>query len=132
MHFFSNFIIKQYINKTEENAILDKTFTISAKFSCNKNQFTPQHDGIPKGGEGGGVRVLSYVSHIVMCRPKKVGLLRRFNLKTCIDFGHFDLESVMVFEETTRCMHVFIVAIPNELERKKKYVNSKWILRNLF
>ena len=49
-----------------------------------------------------------------MCRPKKVGLLRRFNLKTCIDFGHFDLESVMVFEETTRCMHVFIVAIPNE------------------
>ena len=48
---------------------------------------------------GGGVRVLSYVSHIVMCRPKKVGLLRRFNLKTCIDFGHFDLESVMVFEE---------------------------------
>ena len=82
-------------------------------------------------GGGGGVRVLSYVSHIVMCRPKKVGLLRRFNLKTCIDFGHFDLESVMVFEETTRCMHVFIVAIPNELERKKKYVNSKWILRNL-
>ena len=53
------------------------------------------------GGGGGGV--LSYV-----------GLLRRFNLKTCIDFGHFDLESVMVFEETTGCMHVFIFAIPNE------------------
>ena len=34
--------------------------------------------------------------------------------KTCIDFGHVDLESVMVFEETTGCMHVFIVAIPNE------------------
>ena len=46
--------------------------------------------------------------------PQRIGLLRRFNLKTCIDFGHFDLESVMVFEETTRCMHVFIVAIPNE------------------
>ena len=43
-----------------------------------------------------------------------VGLLRRFNLKTCIDFGHFALESVMVFEETTGCMHVFIVAIPDE------------------
>ena len=30
---------------------------------------------------------------------QRVGLLCRFNLKTCIDFGHFDLESVMVFEE---------------------------------
>ena len=54
-------------------------------------------------GGGGGGGVLSYV-----------GLLRRFNLKTCIDFGHFALESVMVFEETTGCMHVFIVAIPDE------------------
>lgn len=68
----------------------------------------------PNMTESRGEGVLSYVSHIVMCRPKKVGLLRRFNLKTCIDFGHFDLESVMVFEETTRCMHIFIVAIPNE------------------
>ena len=73
---------------------------------------TNLHPNMTESRRGWGV--LSYVSHIVMCRPKKVGLLRRFNLKTCIDFGHFDLESVMVFEETTRCMHVFIVAIPNE------------------
>ena len=29
-------------------------------------------------------------------------------------------------------MSVFLVSIPYEQERKKKYVNSKWILRNLF
>ena len=96
--------------KTEENAILNKTFTISAKFSCNNNQFTPQHDGIPARG-GGGTQLCKPYSYVP---PQRIGLLRRVNLKTCIDFGHIDLESVMVFEETTRCMHVFIVAIPNE------------------
>ena len=34
-----------------------------------------------------------------MCRPK--GFLRRFGLKTGIDFAHFSLELSMVFEETT-------------------------------
>ena len=32
--------------------------------------------------------------------PKSVGFLRRFGLKTGVDFAHFSLESGMVFEET--------------------------------
>ena len=42
-----------------------------------------------------------------MCRPI-VGFLRRFGL-----------ESGMVFEGTTEGMKVFMVSIPNELERKR-------------
>ena len=45
----------------------------------------------------------------------RVGFLRRFCLKTGINFAHFGLESGMVFEGTTdQCMKVFIVSIPNE------------------
>ena len=33
--------------------------------------------------------------------PHRVGFLRRFGLKTGIDFAHFGLESGMVFEGTT-------------------------------
>ena len=33
----------------------------------------------------------------------------------------------MVFEGTTECMNVLIVSIPNELRKKEKYANSKWI-----
>ena len=62
-------------------------------------------------GGGGGTQLCKPYSYVP---PQRIGLLRRVNLKTCIDFGHIDLESVMVFEETTRCMHVLIVAIPNE------------------
>ena len=40
-----------------------------------------------------------------------VGFLRRFGLKTGIDFAHFGLESGMVFEGTTECMNVFIVSL---------------------
>ena len=41
-----------------------------------------------------------------MCRPNAltVAFLRRFGLKTGIDFAHFDLESGMVFEETKGCV----------------------------
>ena len=35
-----------------------------------------------------------------MCRPHRVGVLRRFGLKTGIYFAHFGLESGMVFEGT--------------------------------
>ena len=42
--------------------------------------------------------------------PHRVGFLRRFGVKTGIHFGHFGLESGMVFEG---------VSIPNEYERKK-------------
>ena len=33
--------------------------------------------------------------------PQRVGFSRCLGLKTAIDFVHFGLESVMVFEETT-------------------------------
>ena len=33
--------------------------------------------------------------------PQRIGFLRLFGLKTGIDFTHFGLELVMVFEETT-------------------------------
>ena len=36
-----------------------------------------------------------------MCRPKRVGFLTPFGLKTGIDFAHFGLELGMVFEGTT-------------------------------
>ena len=34
--------------------------------------------------------------------PHRVGFLRRFGLKTGINFAHFGLESGIVFGETTR------------------------------
>ena len=43
-----------------------------------------------------------------------MGFLRRFGLKTGMDFVQFGLESGMVFGETTECMNVFIGLIPNE------------------
>ena len=33
--------------------------------------------------------------------PQRVGVLRRFGLKTSIDFAHFGLESDMIFKGTT-------------------------------
>ena len=33
--------------------------------------------------------------------PQRVGFLRRFGLKTILDFAQFGLEASMVFEETT-------------------------------
>ena len=46
--------------------------------------------------------------------PHRVGVLRRFGLKTGLHFAHIGLESGIVFEGTTECMNVFIVSIPNE------------------
>ena len=45
--------------------------------------------------------VLPYINHIGMCRPYRVGFLRRFGLKTGIDFADFGLESGMVSEGAT-------------------------------
>ena len=44
--------------------------------------------------------VLPYISHKGM-PAHRVGVFRRFGLKTGIDFAHFGLESGMVFEGTT-------------------------------
>ena len=60
-----------------------------------------------------------------MCRPHRVGFLRRFGLKTgLIHFPHFGLESGMFFVGTTECINVFIIPIPNEKERKRNIRNG--------
>ena len=38
-------------------------------------------------------------------QPQSVAVLRRFGLKTGIDFAYFGMESGMVFEGTTRSHH---------------------------
>ena len=55
-------------------------------------------------------------------------VLRRFGLKTGIDFAYLGLNSGMVFEGIHECMNVFVVV--NKKERD--HANSKWIVRNLF
>ena len=54
---------------------------------------------VPSRGVGGGGTPLSKLYRYVP--PHRVGFLRRFFLKTDIHFGHFGLESGMVFEGTT-------------------------------
>ena len=45
---------------------------------------------------------LPYISYVCMCpSPIGLGFLRRFSLKTGIDFAHFGLESGTVIERTT-------------------------------
>ena len=44
----------------------------------------------------------------------RVGILRRFGLKTGIHFAHFGLESGIVIEGSTECINALIVSIPNE------------------
>ena len=45
--------------------------------------------------------------------PHRVGFLRRFGLKTGIDFAHFGLESGVVLKGTMECKYDFIVSIPD-------------------
>ena len=67
---------------------------------------------------------LYHETHIAVCAPHpppplpKSMVLRRFGLKTGIDFLHFSLESGMLFEGTT-----------GVYERICRF-NSKWIRRN--
>ena len=46
--------------------------------------------------------------------PQSVWFIRRFGVKTGIDFTYFGLSSVMVFREIRECMNVFVVSISNE------------------
>ena len=56
--------------------------------------------------------------------PESVEFLRRFGLKTVIDFARFGLESGVVFEGTTE-VYECIYRFNSKLVRKKqKYVNS--------
>ena len=68
---------------------------------------------LPTAKETGGGGYSLYVP------PYRVGFLRRFGLKTDIQFTHFGLESGMVFEGTTESgMNV---------RKKEKCEHSKWI-----
>ena len=64
---------------------------------------------------GGGEGVLPYISHIGYVPPQRVGFLRRFCLKTGIDFARFGVESVMVFEGT---MHLSFQSLMSKKERE--------------
>ena len=64
--------------------------------------------------------------------PQRVGFLRRFGLKTGIDFAYFGLESGKVIERTTG-LYERVHRFNSKWGRKKeKYSNSKLILRNVF
>ena len=58
-----------------------------------------------------------------MCHPQRVGFLRRFGLKTGIDWAHFSLESGMVFEETTEVYERICRFNSKWIKKKEKYVN---------
>ena len=64
--------------------------------------------------------------------PQRVGFLRRFGLKTGVDFLQFGMESGMVFEETTGVYERIYQFNSKRKRKKEKYANFKWILRNLF
>jgi len=59
--------------------------------------------------------------------PHRVEFLRRFGLKTGIDFAHFDLESGMFFERTTGLYERLYRFNSKSVRKKEKYGNSKWI-----
>ena len=63
--------------------------TILVNFGSFGTAFVPSRGGTPLS------KLYRYVP------PHRLGFLRRFCLKTGIHFGHFGLESGMVFEGTT-------------------------------
>ena len=46
--------------------------------------------------------------------PQRAWFLRRFGLKTGVNFAYFCLNSGIVFEGIPECMNKFVVSIPNE------------------
>ena len=52
-----------------------------------------------------------------------VGFLRRFSLKTGLDFAQFGLESGMVFEETTGVYERIYRFNSKRIRKKEKYAN---------
>ena len=73
-----------------------------------------------------------YKPRMYVPSPHRVWFLRRFSLKTGIDFAHFGLESGAVIERTTG-LYERIHRFNSKWGRKKeKYSNSKLILRNVF
>ena len=74
------------------------------------------------GGRGGGYSPLIFKLYRYV-PPHRVGFLRRFGLKTGIDFAHSGLESGMVFEGTTELYERLYLF--NSSRKKDKYANSK-------
>ena len=59
-------------------------------------------------------------------QPQRVWFLRRFGLKTSIDFAHFGLELGMVFEETTGVYERIYRFSSKWIRKKEKYANSQF------
>ena len=66
------------------------------------------------GGVGGGLGCTLLYKPYRYVPPQRVWFLRRFGLKTGIEFAHFGLETGMVFERATGGLNVLVVSIPNE------------------
>ena len=54
------------------------------------------------------------IQELLSFRKKLVWFLRRFCLKTVIDFSHFGLKSVIVFEGATMIYEHIYRLVPNE------------------
>ena len=65
--------------------------------------------------------VLLYISHIGMCCPR-VWSLRYFGLKMGIDFAHFGLELVMVFDETTGTVWTYVSFQLQNMNKKEREI----------
>ena len=60
--------------------------------------------------------------------PHRVGFLRRFGLKTGIDFVHFALESAMVFKGTTGVYELIILSFQYQMSTKEREIcEFEWI-----
>ena len=57
--------------------------------------------------------------------PQRVKFLRRFGLKTGLDFAQFGLESGMVFEETTGVYERNYPFNSKRIRKKDKYANKE-------
>ena len=62
----------------------------------------------------------------------RVGFLRRFGLKTGINFAHFGLESGMVVEELRQRMKVFIVSLQMSKKDGREICEFEMDLKNFF
>ena len=80
---------ESYMNESNDCSQLKRVIE-TTEYLNKKPRFLP--------GGGGGTSLYKPYRNVP---PHRVGFLRRFALKTGIDFAHFGLESGMVFEGTT-------------------------------
>ena len=67
--------------------------------------------------------VLPYNKPYRYVPPQRVGFLRRFGLKTGLDFAQFGLESGMVFEGTSGVYERIYPFNSKRIRKKEKYAN---------